>query len=62
MRKLVFGQSSPVNPVSESRGGGILSMTESEVQTEILVSNFVLQLIINYNMGLPITNIESSTI
>ena len=27
LRKLVFDQSSPVHPVSESRGGGTLSVT-----------------------------------
>ena len=38
MRRLVFDQSSPVHPVSESRGG-TLSVTKDE-RTEILVSNF----------------------
>ena len=28
MRRLVFDQSSPVNSVSESRGGGTLSVTD----------------------------------
>ena len=38
MSRLVFDQSSPVEPVSESRGGG-LSVTGGEGQTDILVSN-----------------------
>ena len=43
MRRTRFDQSSPVQPVSESRGG-TLSVTEEEKdegrRTEILVSNF----------------------
>ena len=39
MRKLVFDQSSPVHPVSESRGG-TLRVTKDEGRREILVSNF----------------------
>ena len=39
MRRLVFNQSSPVHPVSESRGGP-LSVTKDKGRTEILVSNF----------------------
>ena len=38
MRRLVFDQSSPVHPVSESRGGP-LSVTEHERTKEILMSN-----------------------
>ena len=39
MRRLVFDQSSPVHPISESRGGST-SVTKSEVRkTEFLVSN-----------------------
>ena len=39
LRRLVFDQSSPVHPVSESRGG-TLNVTKSKVRrTEILVSN-----------------------
>ena len=37
MSRLVFDQSSPVQPVSESRGGST-NLTEDE-RTEILVSN-----------------------
>ena len=37
LRRLVFDQSSPLHPVSESRGG-TLSVTDG-AQTEILVSN-----------------------
>ena len=40
LRRLVFNQSSPVHPVSESRGGG-LSVKEEDGRrrTDILVSN-----------------------
>ena len=53
LRRLVFNQGSPVNPVSESRGGP-LSMTHEQTnhQTEILVSNigFTAYSIINHHL------------
>ena len=39
LRRLVFDQSSTVHPVSESRGGGGLSLTANGRSMEILVSN-----------------------
>ena len=41
LRRLVFDQSSPVQPVSESRGGplSVAEEEEEQQQQEILVSN-----------------------
>ena len=39
MRRLVFDQSSPVQPVSECRGGTLSVMEKEKKEKEILVSN-----------------------
>ena len=49
LRRLVFNQSSPVHPVSESRGGN-LNVTNGE-RTKILVSNIGLIKIEGYLTG-----------